>query len=378
MALASGVPVPPVYVLDHEPGINAFAAGHQPGDAVVAVSAGCLEYLTREELQGVMGHEFSHILNGDMRLNLRLIGIVYGILVLAIIGYYVHALGRPRFVARLEEKRRRGAAIFFLGLALVILGYLGVFFGKLIKSAIIRQREFLADASSVQFTRNPGGIAGALKKIGGLAEGSRIRDAHAEEISHMFFGDAFAGSLFNLFATHPPLVARIRALEPEFDGRFPAVQAPLTAKDADTPRRKTPIRLPIALPAWPVQARPQRSWRLDAGQVVQNVGRPQTEHLDHAGRIVGGMPPPLLDAAREPFSAQAVIFSLLLNRGKGVGSLLPEGPEGCSAQKTTDPFSFRQLQVLQGAIPPALFQEVQQLAGLTQSLPAASRLPLVS
>ena len=207
MALASGVPVPPVYVLDGEPGINAFAAGHQPGDAVVAVSRGCLEYLNREELQGVMGHEFSHILNGDMRLNLRLIGVVYGILVLSILGYYI-----MRFSGGSSSRNSReggaGAAMVVLGLAMLIFGYLGVFLGKIIKSAISRQREFLADASSVQFTRNPGGIAGALKKIGGLAEGSRIRDAHAEEISHMFFGDAFAGSLLNLFATHPPLAVQ--------------------------------------------------------------------------------------------------------------------------------------------------------------------------
>ena len=181
MALASGMPVPPVYVLDNEPGINAFAAGHQPGDAVVAVSAGCLQYLTREELQGVMGHEFSHILNGDMRLNLRLIGIVFGILVLAVIGYYV--MRSAGLFSSRQLARRGGAAlaVFFLGLALLVLGYLGVFLGKVIKSAVSRQREFLADASSVQFTRNPGGLAGALKKIGGLGVGSRIRDAHAEE-----------------------------------------------------------------------------------------------------------------------------------------------------------------------------------------------------
>ena len=234
MALASGIPVPPVYVLDHEPGINAFAAGHQPGDAVVAVSAGCLQYLTREELQGVMGHEFSHILNGDMRLNLRLIGIVYGILVLAILGYYVMRIAG---VSSGDSKREGGAAGFFLlGLALLIFGYLGVFFGNLIKSAISRQREFLADASSVQFTRNPGGIAGALKKIGGLADGSRIRDGHASEISHMFFGDAFAGSFFNLFATHPPLEERIRALEPEFDGQFPEVQPLAIMAEAVVPQ----------------------------------------------------------------------------------------------------------------------------------------------
>ena len=191
MALASGVHVPPVYVLDGEREINAFAAGHRPGDAVVAVSRGCLECLNREELQGVIGHEFSHILNGDMRLNLRLIGVVYGILVLSILGHYLMRFGRL-LVAQLPRRAATARRCFVLGLAMLIFGYLGVFLGKIIKSAISRQREFLADASSVQFTRNPAGIAGALKKIGGLAEGSRIRDPHAEEISHMFFGDAFA------------------------------------------------------------------------------------------------------------------------------------------------------------------------------------------
>ncbi len=160
MALASGVPVPPVYVMDNEPSINAFAAGHQPGDAVVAVSAGALRYLSREELQGVMGHEFSHILNGDMRLNLRLIGVVNGILVLAILGYYILRFAPMSSRSSDRENNSSGAAMFFLGLALVILGYLGVFFGNLIKAAISRQREFLADASAVQFTRLPSGIAG--------------------------------------------------------------------------------------------------------------------------------------------------------------------------------------------------------------------------
>ena len=228
MSLASGVPVPPVYVLDNEPSINAFAAGFRPTDAVVAVSRGCLQYLTREELQGVLGHEFSHVLNGDMRLNLRLIGMVYGILVLSIIGYFVmRSAGWP--VPHPREIPTTAAATiawhFLIGLALYILGYLGVLLGNIIKAAISRQREFLADASSVQFTRNPSGLAGALKKIGGLADGSRIKDPHANEISHMFFGDAFAGSIFNLFATHPPLGERIRLLDPNFDGSYPAVEA---------------------------------------------------------------------------------------------------------------------------------------------------------
>ncbi len=358
MALASGVPVPPVYVLDDEPGINAFAAGHQPGNAVVTVSQGCLRYLTREELQGVLGHEFSHILNGDMRLNLRLIGIIFGILVLAVVGYYI-LRSAGLFSSRDSKRAGAATAAFFLGLTLLVLGYLGVFLGKLIKCAISRQREFLADASSVQFTRNPGGIAGALKKIGGLAEGSQIHHAHAEEVSHMFFGDAFAGSFLNLFATHPPLVARIRALEPDFDGRFPEVRpGAILAEAAEQPApasRRPPLPLPIGVPLPGVAA---GAMALDAGQVVRRIGQPQMEHLDHAGRLVDGMPPPLLTAAREPFSAPAVIFSLLLNRDD-------------------EAIRNRQLQMLQATIGPPLFQQVQQLAGPAQSLPAANRLPLV-
>ena len=244
MALASGIPVPPVFVLENEPAINAFAAGHQPGDAVVAVSAGALQYLSREELQGVMGHEFSHILNGDMRLNLRLIGVVNGILVLAILGYYILRFG-GLFSAVDPTRTAAARPSSSSGWRWSSSAILGVFFGNLIKAAISRQREFLADASAVQFTRYPGGIAGALKKIGGLDEGSRIRDAHASEISHMFFGDAFAGSFFRLFATHPPLDERIRALEPDFDGSFPPVEpVAATAEPEHGPCRQTRRRIP--------------------------------------------------------------------------------------------------------------------------------------
>jgi Zn-dependent protease with chaperone function len=356
MALASGVPVPPVYVLDHEPGINAFAAGYQPGDAVVAVSAGCLRYLTREELQGVMGHEFSHIVNGDMRLNLRLVGIVFGILVLAVIGYYA-----LRVAGQVGPRDRKSggatATVFLVGLVLLVMGYLGVFLGKLIKCGISRQREFLADASSVQFTRNPGGITGALKKIGGQAAGSRIRDGHAAEISHMFFGDAFAGSLLNLFATHPPLERRIRALEPDFDGRFPVVRPLTTAEDAAAEPLRAGQPAFVASEIVTAAASPA-VMALDAGDTAQRIGRPRAEHLSHAGRIVEGMPQPLLEAARQPFVAQAVIYALLLSRDD-------------EATRT------RQLQLLQGQIEPPLYKEVEQLAAMVQSLPVATRLSLV-
>jgi Zn-dependent protease with chaperone function len=158
MAIASGVPVPPVYILPNEASINAFAAGHAPGDAVVAVSQGSLDYLSRDELQGVIGHEFSHILNGDMRLNIRLMGLIYGILALSVVGRVLFEIaGRSRSSSSSKDDNGR-AGIFMLGLGLWLLGLAGAFFGRLIQAAVSRQRENLADASSVQFTRNPDGL----------------------------------------------------------------------------------------------------------------------------------------------------------------------------------------------------------------------------
>src|SRR5471032_3060906 len=219
MAIASGVPVPQVYVMDDEDGINAFAAGHKPGDATVTVTRGCMKILSRDELQGVIVHEFSHILNGDMRLNLRLMGTIFGILCLAIIGRILLQ------TARGGGRSRGQNPLPILGLALLIIGYIGVFFGRLIQAAVSRQREFLADASSVQFTRNPNGITGALKKIGGLGEnGSRLAHAHSEEVSHMFFSNGISEAFIGLLETHPPLPGRIRVFDPNFDGKFPYVR----------------------------------------------------------------------------------------------------------------------------------------------------------
>ena len=194
MAIASGVPVPKVYLLDDEKGINAFAAGHTTGDAAIGVTRGCIEMLSRDELQGVIGHEFSHILNGDMRLNLRLIGLIFGILCLATIGrVLLYARGRSS---------RGNNALPLIGLVLVILGAIGVFFGRLIQAAVSRQREFLADASSVQFTRNPAGLSGALQKIGRYSFGSRLESEHAPDLCHMFFGNGVGEPLFSAHG-HP-------------------------------------------------------------------------------------------------------------------------------------------------------------------------------
>ncbi|WP_052344454.1 M48 family metallopeptidase [Thermocrispum municipale] len=203
IAIASGTPVPELYVLPHEPGINAFAAGWSPADAAVAVTRGTLERLNRDELQGVIAHEFSHVVNGDMRLSIRLMGVLFGILGLAVVG---------RVLMATRGQRNPLPAI---GLVLWIAGGIGLLCGKLIKAAVSRQREYLADASAVQFTRQTEGIAGALKKIGGLPDGSELRSGKKDDVSHMLFGE---GSKFAaMFATHPPLVERIRALQPHFN-----------------------------------------------------------------------------------------------------------------------------------------------------------------
>jgi Zn-dependent protease with chaperone function len=209
MAIASGVPVPEIYVLEQEAGINAFAAGYTPSDAAIGVTRGTLEQLSRTELQGVIAHEFSHILNGDMRLNIRLVGLLFGILLLSILARTVmHGL-------RAGRSNNRGAApILLVALVVAVIGSIGVFFGRLIKAGLSRQREYLADASAVQFTRDNTAVAGALKKIAITAQGSRLTMADGEEFSHMLFGDGIGYS--RLFATHPPLMERIRRLDPSF------------------------------------------------------------------------------------------------------------------------------------------------------------------
>ena len=214
MAIAAGVPVPMVYVMTEEQGINAFAAGYSQRDAVIGVTRGCMKTLSRDELQGVIAHEFSHIVNGDMRLNIRLMGVLFGIVMITLIGrillrtvYFSGGSGRSR-----GGKKEGGNPLPFIGIALIIIGYIGIFFANLIKSAISRQREFLADAAAVQYTRNPNGIAGALNRIAKLSMGSRISNAHAEEAGHLFFGDC-SKHFFALFATHPSLQERIRRID---------------------------------------------------------------------------------------------------------------------------------------------------------------------
>src|SRR5262245_17240777 len=286
MALAAGVPVPPVYVLD-EPGINAFAAGYAPGDAVVAVSRGCLNFLTRDELQGVVAHEFSHILNGDMRLNVRLIGLIFGIIALSLIGRMLMLTSGRRSSGR----NNSGAGLVLLGLGIFALGMVGAFFGRLIQAAVSRQREYLADASAVQFTRNPDGIAGALKKIGGLQEGSRIENPRAEEVGHMFFASAFKHGVTGLLATHPPLEDRIRRIDPSFTGEYPEVHpVGVDRAELEGPRRGRvpPLGGLPTLPGLPQVPLPAVG--LAAEQAAARVGQLTRKEIDHAATLHAEIP----------------------------------------------------------------------------------------
>lgn len=323
MALASGVPVPQVYVLPEERGINAFAAGHSASDAVIAVTQGSMKLLNRDELQGVVGHEFSHILNGDMRMNLRLIGILFGLVCLAVIGrilLYTGYMGGGR-----RSSRDNSNALPIFGLALLAIGGIGVFFGRLIQAAVSRQREALADASSVQFTRNPAGLAGALKKIGGLSYGSKLDAPHAAEASHIFFGNDRAESAFHWLDTHPPLLERIRALEPEFDGKFPSVSAaPL--ETAAPARRRLAQAQPFPFP-FPGHAPGQATLAgltappiILAHSVMADAGTPTPAHIEYAAQLRDAIPPGLQTAAREPLGASALVYALLLSDDETVQS----------------------------------------------------------
>ncbi len=299
MAIASGVPMPEVYLLEQESGINAFAAGHNTSNAAIGVTRGALTTLNRSELQGVIAHEFSHILNGDMRLNVRLMGLLFGLLVIALIGRTV-----LRGATRVRGDRKGGVMIVVLiAVAVLIIGYIGLFFGRLIQAAVSRSRESLADASAVQFTRDPGGLRGALVKIGASTAGSRVGNPEVEEVAHMLF----APGMSRFFATHPALVDRLKAIDPRFDpkeidgarARMAAqaaveVEPPSAAKAAGS---KSMIDLPVAGPA----------------MVAELVGNPGTAHMQLAREIRESLPEAIVAAGRHPQSARALLLALALD-----------------------------------------------------------------
>jgi Zn-dependent protease with chaperone function len=302
MAIASGVPMPEVYLLEQESGINAFAAGHNPANAAVAVTRGALTALNRSELQGVIAHEFSHVLNGDMRLNVRLMGLLFGLLVIAIIARTV-----LRFApgGRVGKKGGGVAVIMLAAFAILVIGYVGLFFGRLIQAAVSRSRESLADASAVQFTRDPSGLRGALLKIAAASAGSRIANPEGEEVAHMLF----APGMQRLFTTHPALVTRLKAIDPRFDPReIDAMRARLAAASAEE------ISEPAA--ARTAQARVESLISLPAtapATVAGLVGNFGTPHLQLARDLRESLPASIIGAGARPASARALLLSLALD-----------------------------------------------------------------
>ena len=300
-----------------------------------------------------MAHEFSHILNGDMRLNLRLIGILHGILVIGLIGYWV-----LRFSPRSSGSRKKGGggAIVLFGLALLVIGYVGVFFGKLIKAGVSRQREFLADAAAVQFTRNPPGIAGALKKIGGLAAGSKLGSGNAEQASHLFFGNGVGRSLFQWLATHPPLEERIHRIDPSFDGEFPKVR-PRVEKEGPVAQLAPDTGPPADAqpPVTPAEQAP--STPLAPESVGALVGNPTPLHLAYTQELLARLPEGLLSKAHEPASARAIVCTLLLDSDAEIRS--------------------RQLKLLFSDGDRLLRLEIRELLPAVDACPAEARLPLL-
>ena len=346
MAIASGVPVPEIYVMEAESGINAFAAGFTPGDAAVAVTRGTLELLNREELQGVIAHEFSHILNGDMRLNIRMMGVLFGIMVLGMIGRTIlRSSNRSGLLS--GRRNRNSGGILMIGLGLTVLGWLGVFLARLIKAAVSRQREFLADASAVQFTRQTDGIANALKKIGGYQQHSYIQSTDPEEVSHMLFAGGTA-RLTTLFATHPPLAERIRALDPSFvEGDYPQV-ATNHVSDENAHDQVSAF----------AGARPEFSGHESVkieGDIVASVGQPTPAHVGYAARLRQAIPEILYDAAHSPSGAYLLTLALIIDA----------------------PYADRQINIIEGQLGESRAALVRQYYNELQKIGANFRLPLL-
>ncbi|MDD9894942.1 MAG: M48 family metallopeptidase [Gammaproteobacteria bacterium] len=346
MAIASGTPVPPVYIMEEE-GINAFAAGYSPSDAVIGITRGAIENLNRDELQGVIAHEFSHILHGDMRINIRLIGVLHGIMVLGLIGY--HLLRSSSYSRRSKES----GGIVALGLGLIIVGWVGTFFGNLIKAAVSRQREYLADASAVQFTRNPDGIAGALMRIAQHAERSFLDHPNSSEISHALFEEAKFSPLSGLYATHPPLEERISAILPNWDGSYEliaqvedAVPVQEQTRDAEQSR---PAKLTAVLTG--------TAGVIVADSVISDVGSPTRDHIAVAENLRNSLPKELLDAAHDPSGARAIIYLLVLS--------------------DSDPTRRRQLNLLENNADEGVYKEVELILKNNKQIDAVLRIPLV-
>ena len=396
MAIASGVPVPLVFVLDQERGLNAFAAGYSMEDAAVAVTRGGLDAWNRDELQGVIAHEFSHILNGDMRLNIRMMGWLHGILFLTLIGRFLlyaasGSNNRRRTQWAMDSNPRhndRGGfvPIFLLGATLWLVGSIGMIFARLLKGGVSRQREFLADAAAVQFTRNPNGLAGALVKVAGVREQGEILHERAEEASHLFFGAALRPSMLgSLFATHPPLRERVRRLNPAAARRLKEVEegrvnlgeviAFLAPKDAQAEAvAKASVRAieaharqaehvaerapaTVAALERPVNASAHTEMTLRPEALLADIGELREEHLEESRSLLEAMPESLREAAHTQLGAIALLYLLVLDR--------------------TGPGRDAQMERLRAMEHEAVPREIERLQDALRDLPVSLRLPLL-
>jgi Zn-dependent protease with chaperone function len=356
MAIASGVTMPEVYVLENEDGINAFAAGNSPADAAVAVTRGAATLLTRDELQGVIAHEFSHILNGDMRLNLRLLGWTFGLLAIAVIARVVMHTA-PRGGGR--DRRDGAGALLLAALAVMVLGYIGVFFGRLLQAAVSRHRERLADASAVQFTRNPAGLSGALLKIAGVSSGSRLVTPEAEEVAHMLF----AAGLPRLFATHPPLEERLKELNPAFRAAELPALAAAAARDAQRLRQAevassgTPISPARPAAASGAAAMPVAALASEAAAIAAQAGTLANEQVRYAQQVRTAIPEGVREFVDSADHARALTLAVLTS----------VAPEVQAAQR----------RVLETAYGPEITAHVFAQQGLASALKPELRLPAV-
>ena len=364
MAIASGMSTPQIFILDHEKGINAFAAGFEPSDSVIGVTRGCLKGLSRDELQGVIAHEFSHILNGDMALNMRLVSITYGILFISIIGSFLMRLpfhfsggyyhgGYSGGRSRSDGKGGGGGffvailVIMAIGFCLYVVGSIGYFTSQLLRSAVSRQREFLADASSVQFTRNRDGILGALLKIGGYKKGSKVNHPFAGEVSHFFFGNGLSG-IDQWFSTHPPLHERILALDANFKGKFPEFTL-------DLPDIKESKPMPVHgsgtgfLSGISEMTAEDMKASLEAGR--------QVPHLYYAGALREAISDLIYHAAHEPFGARALVYGLLMDHD--------------------DTIRAKQMDLLERKADAAVVKELHRLWDSIWKLPSNQKIPVM-
>jgi Zn-dependent protease with chaperone function len=365
MSIASGVTMPEVYVLENEDGINAFAAGNSPADAAIAVTRGAATRLKRDELQGVIAHEFSHILNGDMRLNVRLLGWTFGLLAVAIIARIV-----LQGSSHSGRGRKDGAgALMLAALAAMILGYIGVFFGRLLQAAVSRHRERLADASAVQFTRNPVGLSGALLKIAGASAGSRLVSPAAEEVAHMLF----AAGLPRLFATHPPIEERLKALNPAFDPKQLKALATEAARDSERQRADdagSASRPQSEAAAGAFAQLAEHSTRGSAAQgIAALAGTMANENVQYSQSARLAIPEGLRDFVESADHARALVLVVLASKSPEVLAAQQRILEGVYGE----PFTSRVLAMrpLADSLPPAL-----RLPAIQQLFPALRRLSL--